>query len=230
MTNQILLYLGSFLLFFWGLSQTSAANASLLQKSVFLPASALAFLVLKERLSKLQLAGTCLLFIGAALFAGFSFTTLAAGDLAIIAAVLLWSAEDVISKYALRSVSSSTVVFGRMFFGSLVMVCFLGATSQLPNPAALTANHYLWLLLTSLLLLGYQLTFYSGLARLKVGEAAAVLVFGSVVTTALSLSIGILPGVYELLGAAAVTIGVAAVAISPLYKLGKQEEIAPMTI
>jgi hypothetical protein len=45
---------------------------------------------------------------------------------------------------------------------------------------------------------------------LKVGEAAAVLVFGSVVTTALSLSVGVLPSVYELLGAAAVIAGTAA--------------------
>jgi len=204
-----------FLLFFWGLSQTSAANGSLLQKSLFIPASALAFLFLKEKLSRLQLLGAGVLFVGAALYAGINFTALTMGDFAVIAAVLLWSAEDVISKFVLRSLSPSTVVFGRMFFGSLAMVAFLAATSQLPNPAAFTPNHYLWLLATSILLLGYNLTFYSGLAKLKVGEAAAVLVFGSVVTTALSATAGKMPGMVELAAAGLVVLGVVAVALLP---------------
>ena len=204
-----------FLLFFWGLSQTSAANGSLLQKSLFIPASALAFLFLKEKLSRVQLLGAGLLFIGAALYAGVNFTALATGDIAIIAAVLLWSIEDVISRYVLRNLSPSTVGFGRMFFGSLVMVAFLAATSQLPNFAAFTPNHYLWLLATSLLLLGYNLTFYSGLSRLKVGEATAMLVFGSVVTTALAATAGKMPGMIEMAAAGAVICGVVAITFLP---------------
>jgi drug/metabolite transporter (DMT)-like permease len=137
--------------------------------------------------------------------------------------VLLWSAEDVLSKHVLRNISPATVVFGRMFFGSLAMVAFLGATSQLPNVAAFTTSHYLWLLLTSLLLLGYNLTFYSGLKRLKVGEATSILLFGSVVTTALSLTVGVIPSAYELLGAAAVVLGLSAIALFP------QKEISPIT-
>lgn len=204
-----------FLLFFWGLSQTSAANSSLLQKSLFIPASALAFLFLKEKLSRLQMLGAGVLFIGAALYSGINFTSLAAGDVAVIAAVLLWSVEDVISKYVLRGISPGTVVFGRMFFGSLVMIGFLAATSQLPNFASFTPNHYLWLLITSLLLLGYNLTFYSGLARLKVGEAAAVLLFGSVITTALSAGAGKMPGMAELAAALLVVAGTVAIALLP---------------
>jgi len=218
-----------FLLFFWGLAQTSAANSSLLHKSLFIPASALAFLFLKEKLSKIQLAGACLLFIGAALFSGINFTALTARDYAIIGAVLLWSAEDVLSKYVLRSISPQIVVFGRMFFGSLVMIGFLGATSQLPDLATLTANHWLWLLFTSLLLLGYNLTFYSGLQRIKVGEATAVLVLGSVVTTFLSLTVGKIPSVYELLAATAVLLGVAAIVLFPARELAAQPELQPVT-
>lgn len=213
-----------FLLFFWGLAQANAASASLLQKSLFIPASALAFIFLKEKLSKAQLAGAFVLFIGAALFAGVNFAALSVGELAIIGAVLLWSAEDVLSKHVLRNLNPATVVFGRMFFGSLAMVAFLAATSQLPNVSAFTPSHYLWLLLTSLLLLGYNLTFYSGLKRLKVGEATAVLLFGSVVTTVLSLTVGVIPSAYELLGAAAVVIGLSAIALFP------QKEISPIKV
>jgi drug/metabolite transporter (DMT)-like permease len=213
-----------FLLFFWGLAQANAASASLLQKSLFIPASALAFIFLKEKLSKAQLAGAFVLFIGAALFAGVNFAALSVGELAIIGAVLLWSAEDVLSKNVLRSLSPQVVVFGRMFFGSLAMVAFLAATSQMPNVSAFTTSHYIWLLLTSLLLLGYNLTFYSGLKRLKVGEATAALLFGSVVTTALSLTVGVIPSAYELLGAAAVVIGLSAIALFP------QKEISPQPV
>ena len=215
-----------FLLFFWGLSQAGAANASLLHKSLFIPASALAFVFLKEKLSKTQLAGALLLFIGAALFAGVNFTALSAGELAVIGAVLLWSAEDVLSKHVLRALSPSTVVFGRMFFGSLAMVALLAATSQLPDLTGFTPSHYLWLLLTSVLLLGYNLTFYSGLRLVKVGEATALLLFGSVVTTALSLTVGAVPTPYELLGAGAVILGACAIALSPQ----KEPSQAPMPV
>jgi drug/metabolite transporter (DMT)-like permease len=102
-----------------------------------------------------------------------------------------------------------------MFFGSLAILCFLGLTTGIPDAAALTGSQIQWLLLTAGLLLAYNLTFYSGLKRLKVGEAAAVLVFGSVVTTALSLWDGALPANFELFGAAAITLGVIAICLLP---------------
>jgi len=200
-----------FLLFFWGLSHANAADASLLQKSLFIPAGALAFVFLKERLSFKQLAATGLLFIGATLFSGLDFAALGTPEYAILAAVLLWSVEDVISKRVLSSLSPAVVVFGRMFFGSLAIFAFLGATGQVPDVIAFSANQWLWLSLTSLFLLGYNWAFYSGLQKLKVGETTGILLLGSVVTTALSFSAGTAPKPLELLGAVAVLAGVGAI-------------------
>ncbi|MDD5317975.1 MAG: DMT family transporter [Candidatus ainarchaeum sp.] len=204
-----------FMLFFWGLAQTGAATASLLQKTLFIPATALAFIFLKERLSKAQLAGSLLLFAGAAAFSGVAPQALGIGECAIIGAVLLWSAEDVISKTVLRALAPETVVFGRMFFGSLAILALLAATSRAPDVASLSGMQLAWLAFTALLLLAYNLTFYSGLKRIKVGEATAVLVAGSLVTSALSLLDGAVPSPVELLALAAMLAGAVAVCMLP---------------
>lgn len=219
-----------FLLFFWGLKQTAAANASLLHKSLFIPASVFAYLFLKERLSKVQLVGAFILFIGVFLLSGPVLSTISIGDYAIMAAVIFWAAENTLSKHVLNmKIPPHVVVFGRMFFGSIALMLFLLVTSSLPDVGSFTLNHLLWLSLTIIFLLMYQLTFYSGLARLKVGEATSVLIFGSVVTTLLSLAVGRVPSVAEMLGGFAIVVALAALVLFPERRpvlLGRREECA----
>ena len=205
-----------FLLFFWGLGQTAASNAALLHKSLFVFASALAIIFLKEKISLKQLLATGLLFAGAFVLSGMSFGQVTIGDFAILAAVLLWSAENILSKHVLNTkLSANTVVFGRMFFGSLVMLAFLGATGSLPDPAALTINHFSWVLITSVFLLGYQLTYYNGLRLLKVSEATSILVLGTVVTSLLSLAAGSVITFPQALGGLLVMLAVSIISLFP---------------
>jgi drug/metabolite transporter (DMT)-like permease len=205
----------AFMLYFYGLKLSNAANASLLHKSIFIFASALAFIFLKERVSRKQMLGAIILLAGAALFSGMPSSSIGVGEIAMLGAVLLWSVGNVICKKLLEDISSTNIVFGRMFFGSLLMLAFLAITGNVPNVSSFTPNHYIWLMLTAALLLGYQLTYFNGLALLKVSEATSILVLGSAITSLLSLFVITMPTPAELLGMVAVTAGLALVYLAP---------------
>jgi len=204
-----------FLLFFYGLKLTTPADASLLQKSIFIFASALAAVFLKERMSWRQMAAAVILFIGAVLLSGITYSGIGAGGTMVMASVLVWSAGNVAAKKILGRIAPLDVVFGRMFFGSLLMLSFLAFTNNLPNFSSFTQNHYEWILVTSILLLGYQVTYFNGLALLKVSEATSMLVLGSVVTSLLSIFNAKLPTPAELLGMLAVVCGLALLYLYP---------------
>lgn len=177
-----------FLLFFKGLQMTSAAQGAFIHKTMFLWIGILALVFLKEKLSKGIVIGAILLLAGNFLLlklTNFVFTT---GDLLILAATLFWSVETIISKNALKNLDSKVVAFGRMFFGSLLIIVFLAFTGKLTLITTLTSTHFSWILVTSIFLLGYVFTWYSGLKHIKAGVAASILLLGSVITTMLNLA------------------------------------------
>lgn len=205
----------AFMLYFYGLKLTTAANAALLHKTIFVFASAMAAVFLKERLSRIQIGATLLLLFGAFLLSGLSYSEVGVGEGVILAAVLLWSAGNVIAKKLLEKISSMDVIFARMFFGSLFIFAFLALRGGMPELSSLTPNHYIWLVISSLLLIGYQLTYFNGLALLKVSEATSVLVLGSVITSLLSILVMQLPSPAELLGMIAVVGSLAVIYFAP---------------
>jgi len=205
----------AFLLYFYGMKLSNAADASLIHKSMFLFASALAVVFLKERIDRKQLLAGVIILSGAALLSGALSSSVGIGEIAMLGAVLLWSAGNVVCKKLLSRISPTNIAFGRMFFGSLLMLVFLAASGDAPAFSSLTTNHYIWLLLTTALLVGYQLTYFNGLKLLKVSEATSLLVLGSVVTSLLSVFVTSLPAPAELLGMAAVTAGLGLVYLFP---------------
>ena len=176
-----------FLLFFKGLSLTTAAQGSFIQKTMFIYIIILASLFLKEKINKNFLIGVLLLLFG-------SFVALKAlpisfglGDLLILLATILWAIENVISKYALKKLEGITVAWGRMFFGSIFILIFLSITHQVNIISTLNYHQIGWVIATSLLLFGYVATWYSGLKYIPVSIASSILLLGSPVTTLLSL-------------------------------------------
>ena len=85
------------------------------------------------------------------------------GELLILLATLLWSAENIIAKVALKNTESEIVAWGRMFFGTI----FLLAASLVLNKTgllfSLPAEYILPLTVSTLLLAGYVLTWYKAL-------------------------------------------------------------------
>lgn len=175
-----------FLLFFYALQLTSAVNAGLLHKTIFVFASLFALVFLKEKLSRNFLIAAALLLIGNfLLFSSVSFFALP--DLLVLIAVVFWAAENVLSKHALKELSGSTVAFGRMFFGSLFLLFFLALSSQMNFIAELSPVQFQWIILTSIPLFLFVIAFYSGLKTVPVSKATAMLMIGQPVTLMLSL-------------------------------------------
>lgn len=172
-----------FLLFFWGLSISSGAIGSFVYRLLFLFASATAFLFLKEKISKnfliggvIVLFGNMLLLKGALVF-GF-------GELLVLLATILWAIEFNISKVVLEEISPRVVSFGRMFFGSIILLAFLAFTGKIGSISSMPLES---LVITSVFLFAYLLAWYPALKSLPISVSTPVLALGGPISAILAL-------------------------------------------
>lgn len=174
-----------FILFFTGLTMISAVHASFIHKTLFIWVAVLAVPFLKETIGKIQIAALLLLLAGN-LAMGIPKFQFNFGELLILAATLLWAVENVIAKKALANLSSITVAGARMALGSVfifVVVLAQGNAGLLLN---LNAVQWGWTLLTSVLLLGYVVAWYTALKIAPATLVAALLVPAVFVTNLLN--------------------------------------------
>ncbi len=176
-----------FLLFFQGLKITTAASGAFVHKTMIIWVIFLAMIFLKEKINFRLITGALIILVGSFLLLRLTNFGFNQGTILILIATLLWAGELILSKHLLKNLSGNTVAFGRMFFGSIFIVGFLTISGNLGLVLSLPAASWQWILLTSLLLLGYVYTFYNGLKQVKVSTAVAVLSLGSVITTMLNL-------------------------------------------
>ena len=177
-----------FLLFFKGLQLTSSASAAFIHKTMFVYVALLAVLFLREKITKKFLAGSILLLMGNAIFLKVYYPIFDKGALYIFIATLLWAIENIISKHTLKELSSRVVAFGRMFFGSMFILVYLIFAEKIVLLNTLNLNQIGWVLITTIPLFLYQITWYESLKYLKVSTATSVLLFGSVITSLLNLT------------------------------------------
>lgn len=174
-----------FLLFFYGLQSISGASASLIQKSMFVFVAVLATLLISERLDKKVLLAAILLLAGNVLVLQSSMFNWSWGHTLVLFATILWAGENVLSKKLLSSIQPELLAFGRMSFGALFILGWLHYTGQAPLALSLNLNQLLWVVVTSVVLLGYVFAWYRGLSGVSVTLATSVLLLGSPVTTIL---------------------------------------------
>lgn len=177
-----------FLLFFKGLSMTSAAQGAFIHKTMFIYVALLAAVFLREKISRGVLAAGLLMILGNVLLLGLIPHRFGWGDGLILLATLLWAGESVLSKYLLTDLPARIVIWGRMFFGSVFILLFWLLTGQFALALAVDSAQIGWIAASSVLLFGYAATWYSGLKYVKVSAAAAILLLGSPITTLLSLA------------------------------------------
>lgn len=175
-----------FALFFTGLIQTSAINASLIHKTLFVWVLLLGIPLLKERLTRWQWLGVGAIFGANLLVGGFKEFKYNAGELMILGATILWAVENIIAKIALRDLSSSLVAGARMIIGSLVLFSFIIWRGGASVIYTLNFQQWGWTVLTSALLLGYVLTWYTALKYAPATYVATLLVPATLVTNILS--------------------------------------------
>ncbi|MFH1172953.1 MAG: DUF6390 family protein, partial [bacterium] len=171
-----------FLLFFKGLSLTSAVSASFIHKTLFIWVAILAWPLLKEKIAKLQFLALGVLLAGVFIFDGFKNFHWGQAEMMILAATLFWAVENVIAKIALKNIEPMVIAWGRMFFGSLILIGFLALTGQAGGLLALNINQLGWLALVSILLTGYVVTWYSALNELPITTVASFLVLAAPIT------------------------------------------------
>jgi uncharacterized membrane protein len=106
----------------------------------------------------------------------------------IFGATLLWAVENVIAKKALQNIDADIVSAARMGIGAMVLLGATLVTSPVSfiSIASFDFTQYFWLGITSVLLVGYIMTWYRALALAPATTVTAVLVFSTVITNILS--------------------------------------------
>lgn len=203
-----------FLLFFRGLQiagSTGAATATFGYRVLFLMATVLGVVFLKERLSPRLALAAGLLLAGNALLLSVTAPIWTDGTAYVLAATALWAGEYTLSKHTLRNVPSGTVALARMGFGGVFLLGYVAVTGQLGSVAALSGVQWEWVLLSAVLLVGFVTTWYAGLKTLDVSVATATLVLAFPITWALGfLASKSTFGLPEAAGVVAIVLGVVA--------------------
>lgn len=177
-----------FLFFFEGLSLTSSTSASFIHKTLFLWVAILAWPILKEKITKLQFLALGILLLGNIVFEGFKGLTWSYAETLILIATIFWAVENIIAKIALRKINPFVLAWGRMFFGSLILIGFLLLTGNTVGVFNINLEQGSWLILVSLFLTGYVITWYSAMDKMPVTTITSFLVIASPITTFLNSS------------------------------------------
>ncbi len=175
-----------FLLYFKGLSMTSAVNASFIHKTLFIWVAILAGPFLKEKISWTQAGAFFILIVSSMMLSGPSAFHFGWAEGLCLLATILWAVENIISKKVLANVDAKVVAFCRMFFGSLILLAFVCLKGGYGSIAGLNAVNWAWIALSAFLLLGYVLAWYSALKRVSAVLASSILVLALPITAILS--------------------------------------------
>jgi drug/metabolite transporter (DMT)-like permease len=205
----------AFLLFFTGLKLTTSGRAAFLHKTLPLYITLLAFVFLREKITRkqqaallLMLVGTCILYFSkippSQLWANPSL-----GDLLVISAVIFWAIENVIAKKVMRMKESNFVVsFGRMFFGSLFLFSAAIMLGKANLFLMITPEQFYNILFSTAILFGYVLFYYWSLKYINVSKASTILLISPVITLILGITFLSEPTTsMQLLGSAIILIG-----------------------
>jgi drug/metabolite transporter (DMT)-like permease len=174
-----------FMMFFWGLKLGGAAASSFIFRSLFVFAGVFGYFLLRERPEPRDVAAGFLILVGNALLISgdMAFGT---GQLLVLGATVLWALEYTVSRKALSGIHPRALMASRMFFGSLLLLSFMGATGSLGALGAISIEVLSWLAVTSLMLGLFLMAWYNALRHLPVMKASCILALGGIVTACLN--------------------------------------------
>ncbi len=174
----------AFLMFFSGLQLTTAGRAAFLHKTLPLYATALAFVFLKEKVTRKQVYSMLFMLLGTMFILWTALTPdVALGDLLIIGATVLWACENVVARGIMKKGETNLMVsFSRMFLGALLLFAFIGIAGKLPVLLALTGQQLLYITVSAGMLLMYVLFWYWSLKLINISKATTLLLLAPVIS------------------------------------------------
>ncbi len=200
-----------FALFFGGLSMAAnGAGASFIYRLLFIFSAILALAFLREKPNWKTAGGVGLILLAnLLLLLNFKSFAIGTGELMVLAATLMWSAENILLKKALNWITPDALAAARLGIGGMILLAAMAVIAP-ASVASVAALPLLPLILSALLILGFTMTYYRGLAGTSVSEATAILTLGGLVSALLPILLNNrLPGVIEGLSLALIGLGVA---------------------
>lgn len=179
----------AFWLFFTGLKMTMAGRAAFLHKTLPIYAVILAFIFLKEKITKKQLIAMLVMLFGLLLMELTKISSqIKIGDILVLSATVLWAIENTISKKVMLNKESNWVVtFSRMFFGSLILFAIIFLTKKTDLLFSLTSQQILYIAISGSILFLYVLTWYWGLKYINLSKASTILLLAPVISLILGI-------------------------------------------
>lgn len=204
----------AFALFFEGLALAASPSSAVLQKTLFLWVAIAAWPLLGERPGAASVAALLVLLMGTLLLDPPAGTGLGVGELLILGATLLWTAETILARRLLPGVGAGRGAAARMTIGSIVLLGIVAWSGDLSGIGAWTPEMWSFVGLTAVLLAGYVAAWYGALERAPASAVTSVLVIGAVITATLrALTGGVLPTDQRLAGLLLLTAGAGVVAL-----------------
>ncbi len=181
----------AFLLFFSGLKLTTSGRAAFLQKTMPFFVVLLAFIFLREKISRKYAAAIIAMAAGAIILYSASISPAemwqdpALGDALVIGAAFLWAVESVIAKKAMKSGADNFIAsFARMFFGGMILLGFAVLAGKADLLLSLNCQQIINISASTAVLFWYVLFWYWSIKMINVSKASAILLLAPVVSLA----------------------------------------------
>jgi len=181
----------AFLLFFNGLRLTTAGRGAFLHKTLPLYAAVLAFIFLKEKITKRTVFALLTMFAGMILIYSTQITPSEIwenpqlGDFLVIGAAFLWAIESIIVKKAMNNGETNFVIsFARMFFGGIILFGIALLLGKAQEILSLSIGQWINILASTAILFGYVFAWYWAVKKINVSKASSLLLIAPVISLA----------------------------------------------
>ncbi|MBR9689615.1 MAG: DMT family transporter [Candidatus Altiarchaeota archaeon] len=200
----------AFWLFFVGLKATTGGRAAFIHKTLPIWAAIMAYFFLKEKITEIQIKSIGLAIVGLAIMQYDKISmSVRWGDMLVLVATLVWALESTLAKkFMSLGETNWRISFGRMFFGSLFLFGVAALQGKLSLILELQPIQWIYILVSTLMLMWYVLTWYWGLKYISLTKATGLLLFSPIVSLVLGmvfLSEQILP--MQIIGSTLILVG-----------------------
>lgn len=221
-------------LFFLGMRDTSPINGSLIMSTNPLVTTLLAWIILKDSISKRQGIGVILALLGVSLvitkgsWEVIHTLSISKGDIYILFGNICWALYGILGKRFLKNSTSFQTTSYTMIVGAISLICvaFLTPDSAPLNNVTLGAWSAIAFMALGTSVLGY-LWWNRGIAEIGAGKTSLFFNLVPIVTMIISLMSGVPISLFQVIGVVLVLAGV--LTASGFFQVSRRNEKIPLT-